>query len=155
MKHVLPCSGIIALVHFLRITRWLSIWLRISLTVLLALGPFLHAHYGASHLSGLHVDGMDSVHTSHAHHAPVQVIDVDSEDESAAVGVAPSHPREWQLNLDTATWATLATVWVLFVAAQLFRLPVAQHITCPEPVSRRLYRPNAHPPTLAPPAFSH
>ena len=133
------------------VTRWLSVWLRIALTVLLALGPFLHAHYGASHLSGLHVDGMDSVHASHAHHSPIQVMEADSDDESAAVGVAPSHPREWQLQLDNTTWTTLATVWVLFVAASLL-LPLLVRVRAwTPPTWPRLFALSAPPPSMAPP----
>ena len=30
----------------------------LALMALLALGPFLHAHYGSSRLTGFHVDGM-------------------------------------------------------------------------------------------------
>ena len=140
-------------VHISLITRWLGVWLRIALTVLLALGPFLHAHYGASHLSGLHVDGMDSVHSTHAHHSPIQVIDADSDDESAAVGVAPSHPREWQLQLDDTPWVALSTVWVLFVAALTLHPVVRQRVRA-TPSRRRLYATSAHPPALAPPAFA-
>lgn len=149
MTHV---SVIIVSVQIASVTRWLGVWLRIVLTVLLALGPFLHAHYGASHLSGLHVDGMDLVHATHAHHIPMPVIDVDSDDESAAVGVAPSHPREWQLNLDTTPWTALSTVWVLFVATQLLPLMVRTR-TWVTPVWPRLFALSAPPPSLAPPSL--
>jgi hypothetical protein len=139
-------------VYFSFVTRWLGAWLRVALTVLLALGPFLHAHYGASHLSGLHVDGMDSVHASHAHHSPIQVMEADSDDESAAVGVAPSYPRQWQLQLDNATWTTLVTVWVLFVAAStLLPLCVRARAWMP-PAWPHLFATSAPPPSLAPPA---
>ena len=39
--------------------------LTLALMALLALGPFLHAHYGNSRLTGFHVDGISQA-VSHA-----------------------------------------------------------------------------------------
>lgn len=136
-----------------KLHRWLGIWLRIALTVLLALGPFLHAHYGASHLSGLHVDGMDSVHATHAHHGVMPMVDADGDDESAAVGVATSYPREWSTDVHVPTWAWVATIWVLFVAVG----PVLNTLRRPRASAIRAWRPcvtHVRPPALAPPVFT-
>jgi uncharacterized BrkB/YihY/UPF0761 family membrane protein len=37
------------------------------LVVLLALGPFLHAHYGSSRMLGFHMDGIAQVASTQAH----------------------------------------------------------------------------------------
>jgi hypothetical protein len=62
---------------------------------LLALGPFLHAHYGSSRLTGFHVDGMGAVSTSVQASADIETyVAPDSEEESAALGISTSHTRQ-------------------------------------------------------------
>jgi hypothetical protein len=75
--------------------RRLNLGLISLLMGLLALGPFLHAHYGASLASGFHVNGLQAVAV-----AQVSVIACDgpmlsppTEQESPAVGVVTSLPR--------------------------------------------------------------
>jgi len=85
------------------------------LMVLLALGPFLHAHYGSSRLLGFHVDGIAQAHE--AHHTRFDLVSVsqDGEEESAAVGVTTSHARQsLQGSEDEVPADVVATVVVVF-----------------------------------------
>lgn len=87
----------------------------LALMALLALGPFLHAHYGSSRLTGFHVDGMGAL-PAHAH---VQTdaaayFSSDSEEESAAVGISASHTR--QSLTDDSTEEDASPVWLLVAA---------------------------------------
>ena len=134
--------------------RCFGVWLTCALMVLLALGPFLHAHYGASHISGLHMDGMDVAHVMHTHEVFEVTFQNDADDESAAVGVVTSYPREVQLDVSDGVWTSLATVWVLFIASALASaIPLRLHASFPR-IVRHLYAPSARPPTLAPPALT-
>jgi len=134
--------------------RCFGVWLKCSLTVLLALGPFLHAHYGASHISGLHMDGMDVAHVMHTHDVFEATFQNDADDESAAVGVVTSYPREVQLDVSDGMWISLATAWVLFIAGALISvMPLHLHASF-ERVVRHFYAPSARPPTLAPPVLT-
>lgn len=61
----------------------------------LALGPFLHAHYGHMQVTGFHVNGLESV-TPATHISPPSdqlSFTLSVEPESPAVGVAASLPR--------------------------------------------------------------
>jgi len=82
---------------------------------LLALGPFLHAHYGSSRLTGFHVDGMGAlpVH-AHAQTDTAAYFSPDSEEESAALGISASHTR--QSLADDSTEEDAAIVWLLVAA---------------------------------------
>ena len=65
-------------------------WLALLLAGLLALGPFLHSHFGASHDTGFHLDGVHAVHAqpdTAAHATQAQ------DEESPALGVATSLPH--------------------------------------------------------------
>lgn len=136
------------------VVRCFGVWLKCSLTVLLALGPFLHAHYGASHISGLHMDGMDVAHVMHTHDVFEATFHNDADDESAAVGVVTSYPREVQLDVSDGVWISLATAWVLFIAGALISvIPSRLHASF-ERVVRHFYAPSARPPTLAPPVLT-
>ena len=87
----------------------------LALMALLALGPFLHAHYGNSRLTGFHVDGMGalSVH-GHAQTDTAAYFSPDSEEESAALGISASHTR--QSLTDDSTEENASPVWLLVVA---------------------------------------
>lgn len=63
---------------------------------LLALGPFLHAHYGNSRLTGFHVDGLSHMvsHADAPSNALIPQATSSSEEESAALGVTASHARQ-------------------------------------------------------------
>lgn len=63
---------------------------------LLALGPFLHAHYGNSLLTGFHVDGISHAvsHLDTPLGALIPHVTSSSEEESAALGVTASHTRQ-------------------------------------------------------------
>jgi len=79
--------------------RRLSLWLISLLMGLLALGPFLHAHYGASWMTGFHLSGLPASArvalpiTGAEANPNVPVLSPSHEEESPAVGVAPSMPR--------------------------------------------------------------
>ena len=133
--------------------RCFGVWLKCSLTVLLALGPFLHAHYGASHISGLHMDGMDVAHVMHAHGLSEVTFQNDADDESAAVGVVTSYPRELQLDVSDVEWISIATAWLLFIAGAVTSVMSSDLRASFKRVVRHLYAPGSRPPTLAPPAL--
>ncbi len=104
--------------------RWLSVQLVLALVALLALGPFLHAHYGSSRLTGFHVDGMGGVSTPvHVSVETVAYATSDSEEESAALGISTSHTRQ-SLTDDgseedsSPVWLWVAAVFCACVAAQ-------------------------------------
>ena len=40
-------------------------WLTLLMVGLLALGPFLHSHFGTSHDTGFHLDGVHAVSYTH------------------------------------------------------------------------------------------
>jgi len=85
------------------------------LTVLLALGPFLHAHYGSSKETGLHLAGLTTVSTMVAVDAPQPQFTPDEEPESAAVGVDTSYAR--QISLDVQDEPTVVLILTVFVLA--------------------------------------
>ena len=76
------------LLHRCRLALLHTLW------VLLALGPFLHAHYGSSSLTGFH---MDEVSQAVSHLPPLgHSMELSQADtpESPALGVATSYTRE-------------------------------------------------------------
>jgi hypothetical protein len=87
----------------------------LALMALLALGPFLHAHYGSSRLTGFHVDGMGALPAhAHAQTDTAAYFSPDSEEESAAVGISASHTR--QSLTDDSTEEDVSPVWLLVAA---------------------------------------
>ncbi len=111
-----------------------SVTLTLALMALLALGPFLHAHYGNSRLTGFHVDGIshavshtDTPFSSWGSHATSS-----SEEESAALGVTASHTRQTveaaDASQDDARTASVCLAFVLavFTALQGRYLPVCR-----------------------------
>ena len=120
-------------------------WLTLLMIGLLALGPFLHSHFGASHDTGFHLDGVHAVHAS----APADMHAMQaSDDESPALGVAASLPQPEEKALSLLDLAML--VAVLPLPAQR-RLPLPRARRTLRPVGR-LYRAGLPPPGLAPPA---
>lgn len=116
---------------------------------LLALGPFLHGHLGASHVSGFHVDGMHAVaHLDEAGTAhSLRAVD----DESPALGVATSLPKpddDGSLLLQAA----LLLAWALCLLPRLSSLRIRPAAT--DPQAARAYRDGWPPPALAPPHLS-
>ena len=122
--------------------RWLSLWLG----VLLALGPFLHSHFGASHEQGFHVDGVHAVHAAPALSPELHSVQA-PDDESPALGVATSLAQSEEDGLPL-----FALAWLL--APLLPRLAqLSRHwprLPLGSPVRPR-YRAGWPPPCLAPP----
>lgn len=119
--------------------------LTLLLAGLLALGPFLHGHFGASHDTGFHLDG---VHAVHAAHASGLTALQSPDDESLALGVATSLPHSEDKPLPDLALALLMAVLPL--------LPLL-HRSLPRPgwagpLAGPLYRAGLPPPCLAPPA---
>ena len=120
-------------------------WLTLLLVGLLALGPFLHSHFGASHDTGFHLDG---VHAVHAADSTGMNLTQAGDEESPALGVSASlpHPED-----DGQSGLLLALLLVV-----LPLLPVlGQGLPCwrhPRKHQPTLYGAGLPPPSLAPPA---
>jgi hypothetical protein len=91
--------------------------LAVALIALLAIGPFLHAHYGASQVTGLHVAGVGSVAISAEHALIMTSFSQDDEPESAAVGVETSYARQVALDVEEQPQEIL--ILTVFVMAAL------------------------------------
>ena len=132
--------------------RRLSLGLISLLMGLLALGPFLHAHYGASLATGFHVNGLQAVAIAQvsgiASDGPM--LSLPSEQESPAVGVVTSLPR---FEADTFTADTTPVLLIRFlIQTVLQRLPSAWHWTPVTPcVQGRIFQAGFPPPAHAPP----
>ena len=120
-------------------------WLTLLLVGLLALGPFLHSHVGASHDTGFHLDGVHAVHAQHD--TTVHASSV-NEEESPALGVSASLPHPEDEGLPDLAWALLLA---LLPMLPLQRLPLPRSSSADHTPST-LYRPGLPPPGLAPPA---
>ena len=122
--------------------RWLSLWLG----VLLALGPFLHSHYGASHEQGFHVDGVHAVHAAPALSPELHSLQA-PDDESPALGVAASlaQSEDEGLPLFALAWLLVPLLARLSTIARHWpRAPLSSPL-------RPCYRAGWPPPSLAPP----
>ena len=122
--------------------------LTLLLAGLLALGPFLHGHFGASHDTGFHLDGVHAVHAAQVTVAPGLSALQSPDEESPALGVASSLPHSDDKALPDLAWALLLMVLPL--------LPLL-HRALPrtgwaKPSAGPLYRAGLPPPCLAPPA---
>ena len=117
--------------------------LTLLLAGLLALGPFLHGHFGASHDTGFHLDGVHAVHAS----APTIMAMQSPDDESPALGVAASMPHSEDDGLPDFALALLMAVLPL----PLLRVALPRPDRARPPAGTR-YRPGLPPPCLAPPA---
>lgn len=123
------------------------------LMVLLALGPFLHAHYGSSRMLGFHVDGIVQA-TGVAHHFDLTSLSQGSEEESAAVGVTTSYARQTvQDSDDDVSPSFIAMVSVLF-AVFGHGVVVQQRKRSDSWLVPSAYALGFLPPTHAPPTFN-
>jgi len=124
----------------------------IALVALLAIGPFLHAHYGASKVTGLHVAGVSSVAMSAEPALTITSFSQDDEPESAAVGVETSYARQAALDVEDQPQSVL--ILTVFVMAALIQR-VVYFLLAPD--TQRAGRPSflaGFPPLPhAPPAF--
>lgn len=124
------------------------------LMVLLALGPFLHAHYGSSRMLGFHMDGIAQVSGTQTHH-DIASFSQDTEDESSAVGVTTSYARQSLQGGDgdtTASFVALVVVLFTLVTSCGIRLQAVPFSTWISPSTYALGFP---PPAHAPPNFNH
>ncbi|MFM7026888.1 MAG: hypothetical protein ACKOWC_12660 [Limnohabitans sp.] len=121
-------------------------WLTLLLAGLLALGPFLHSHVGASHDTGFHLDGVHAVHATHA--TTLQAFQAPDE-ESPALGVGTSLPHSEDEHLSGLVPALLLAVVPLLLHTQPLPRPVAVRA-----VALSRYRDGLPPPGLAPPSPS-
>jgi hypothetical protein len=123
----------------------------LALVALLAMGPFLHAHYGSSKVTGLHVPGVSAVAVSTESWTTAS-LSQDEEQESAAVGVETSYARQATLDVQDQPDTTL--VLTMFVLAALLERVVAVLF---KPCAQRTGQPSfgaGFPPLPhAPPAF--
>jgi len=124
---------------------------------LLALGPFLHAHYGPSQATGFHINGLETTALAGqtmtpAHDLPE--ISAPIEPESPAVGVVTSLPRCEENELFTTD--TLDLLMVGFFSHKLFKLLALIWPWVPQvnPSGACAFRAGFLPPALAPPVSS-
>lgn len=121
--------------------------LTLLLAGLLALGPFLHGHFGASHDTGFHLDGVHAVHAAQVTDLPGLSALQSPDQESPALGVANSLPHSDDKSLPDLAWT------LLLMAV----LPLLLHRSLPRPgwagpPAGPWYRAGLPPPCLAPPA---
>jgi len=130
----------------------LSLWLISLLMGLLALGPFLHAHYGASGVTGFHVNGLQGVVANPYFVQPTDIatLSLPTEQESPAVGVVTSLPRS---EADPVTPDNAMAIGPSFRALRvLHRLPSAWLWTFEDrPATDRIFQAGLPPPAHAPP----
>lgn len=123
-----------------------------ALVALLAIGPFLHAHYGASQVTGLHVAGMSSVSLSAEPALTMTSFSQDDEPESAAVGVETSYARQAALDVEEQPQSVL--ILTVFVMAALIQRVASFLLTSDTQRAGRPYFLAGFPPLPhAPPAF--
>jgi len=137
--------------------RQCSLWLAILLMGLLALGPFLHAHYGHSQATGFHINGLETAAlashlTDAADHPPA--VSMPIEPESPAVGVVTSLPRFEKSELFSTD--TLEILLLSFFLLNVFnRLPrIWQWVPTFNPIVACTFKAGFRPPALAPPFSS-
>lgn len=109
--------------NFIALFRAVCVQIALVLSVLLALGPFLHAHFGASKTTGLHVAGVSSVSVSDESPRNVVSFSQDQEQESAALGVETSYSRK--LAFDVEDQPESLVVLTIVVMTGLVQLIVA------------------------------
>jgi hypothetical protein len=99
--------------------KTMCLYMAIALVALLAIGPFLHAHYGASKVTGLHVAGVSAVAAAPELSFSMTSFSQDDEQESAALGVETSYAR--QLVLDVQEQPQSVLILTVFVLAALIQ----------------------------------
>ena len=119
-------------------------WLILLMAGLLTLGPFLHSHFGTSHDTGFHLDGVRTL--------PIRALtDVTvmqaSEEESPALGVAASLPQPGDEERDLIGLTLLMAILPLLTQRRLLLslMPGRSTPSC------GLYLAGMPPPSLAPP----
>jgi len=121
------------------------------LALLLLLGPFLHAHFGASSITGFHLDGVAVQRGSPLAAAADTVLSADSGLESPAMGVGLAHPR---VNDRPAPAPLLLALLVSFGVLLARALPIRRWAGLAQPRVPRRFARAGHPPlTHAPPLF--
>lgn len=129
-----------------------TLCLSVALVALLALGPFLHAHYGASQVTGLHVAGVGAVVATAEPALSTLSFSQDDEPESAALGVETSYARQAALDVeDQPPGVLVLTVFVL--AALMPRLVSCLCMPSSQRAGRLLYLAGLPPLPHAPPRF--
>ena len=121
-------------------------WLTLLMVGLLALGPFLHGHFGVSHDTGFHLDGVHAVHASDTSSLTQALV---GEEESPALGVSASlpHPEDdGQSGLLCALLLVVLPLLPLMRRVLRLRRPSARTPTATP------YGDGLPPPSLAPPA---
>lgn len=128
----------------------ICIQIAITLIALLALGPFLHAHYGTSTITGFHIAGVNSVGVSMD--APLVASFLqENQEESAAVGVVTSYARKVSLDVQDESLALL--VFVILVASVVLVAVISSTWRLNEPtLPRTAFSPGYPPFAHAPPA---
>lgn len=129
--------------------------MRLGLVVLLmgllAIGPFLHSHVGASVVSGFHMDGVRSltpISTGSADASAALASFSVNDDESPALGVATSLPKSDQ---DSLCVGDLTAVLAAVLLACLVCPPQRTRRARPTAGPARTYQAGWPPPALAPP----
>ena len=123
------------------------------LMVLLALGPFLHAHYGGSRMLGFHVDGIVQV-TDVVHHFDLASLSQDTEEESAAVGVTTSYARQTLQESDGDPAASFVAVALVLFAVATYGFWIQRQNSQSTWLSPSTYALGFPPPAHAPPTFN-
>lgn len=121
--------------------------------VLLALGPFLHAHYGSSRMLGFHVDGIVQA-ASVAHHFDLASLSQDTEEESAAVKVTTSYARQTLQDNDGDTALNFAAVVLVLFVASAYGFWIHRRSGPNNWLAPSTYALGFPPPAHAPPTFS-
>jgi hypothetical protein len=118
-----------------------------ALALLLSLGPFLHGHLGASHVTGFHLDKVDVVAHASAHDG----IQAQPDQDSPAIGVDTSLSKDEKDSPADRVSLSLALLPTCIPA------PTAQTSASPKPAltpsSAPLYAVGLPPPALAPPSI--
>lgn len=136
-------------------TTWSLCLRRLStawLLGLLALGPFLHAHFGHASTEGFHVDGLQW--HSHAPDGESLSFTADDEHEAPAVGISASLTRESHETPPShalIAWACTLILAVLPICVPVVRPRLWQRHCKPSSLFQWAGHP---PPSLAPPALS-
>lgn len=112
---------------------------------LLGLGPFLHGHFGASHDTGFHLDGVHAVHAQPA--TTVTATLQTPDEESPALGVTASLPQPEDEDLPDFAFALLLAVLPLLTLLN----PALTGPCLARPKPGTLYSAGLPPPCLAPP----
>ena len=122
------------------------------LSVLIALGPFLHAHFGASTVTGLHVAGVSSVAAKAESAYTMTSFSQDEEQESAAVGVETSYARQVALDVQDQSQSVLILT-VFLMAALIQRVVSFLHQPDTQRAGRPCFLAGFPPLPHAPPTF--